>query len=83
MGYCHKSRAVASSDKAGRPVVDCLDDRPEYLVTLGDCRLEGGVQDLFHDWPGEAGGTQPVRGLDGPRSRRVQTVGDVAGNVLP
>jgi hypothetical protein len=46
-------------------VVDCQDDRPESLVTVGDCRLDGGVQDLFHEGLGELGGTQPVRGLDG------------------
>jgi hypothetical protein len=53
------------ASRARRPLLGFLDGRLESLVALGECRLDRGVQDLFHERLGEVGGAQPVRGLDG------------------
>jgi hypothetical protein len=59
----HPLKPLAS--RARRPLLGSLDGRLESLIAVGECCLDGGVQDRFHERLGQVGGAQPVRGLDG------------------
>ena len=56
---------AAAASRARQPLLSSFDGRSESLVAVAEGRLDGGVQDLFHERLGQVGGAEAVGGLDG------------------